>query len=199
MVGNKRLNIKKFDSKFILKLSAFIITACFIMVANIYSGKKNQEGSAELLVEDEYLPKFIADAAGAEKLIYCAMYMFKVDSYSENNLENPTGLLASSLINAAERGVEVAIILDEGDEDDLTTKFNKKTVKILEKNGIKVKFYPPERCLHSKLCLIDEKILFIGSHNYTYSAMNRNSETSVRIFSEKIGKDAIRYLSKLGM
>ena len=83
------------------------------------------------------------------------------------------------------------------DEDDLSNKYNEVTAKYLSKNGIKVLFDNESRKLHAKLCLIDDNIIYTGSHNFTYSAMKRNSESSVRIVSANEAEKVQEYFSKI--
>lgn len=184
----------------VFKIASPVLASVFILISCLIYQKGVKEGSAELLADEKYLPRFVSDVASAKTSIYCAMYMFKFDAYLKNNLQEPTPLLAAALVDAAKRGVEVAMIFDKGRNDnDSTTKYNKVTADFLTKNGVKVIFDTPEKSLHSKMCLIDEKILFIGSHNYTFSAMSRNSETSVRIVSKDLANDAMNYFKSLGL
>lgn len=183
----------------ILKITSPIFAAIFIFAACVAYQWGVKEGSAQLLVDEKYLPRFVSDVGLAKTSVYCAMYMFKFDAYLKGNLQEPTPLLAAALADAARRGVDVAMVFDEGRVEELTTEYNKKTADYLTKNGVKIIFDTPQRRLHSKMCLIDEKILFIGSHNYTFSAMSRNSETSVRLVSKDVAKDAMIYFKSLGL
>lgn len=182
-----------------LKIISPALAALFILISVFVYYRGIREGTVEFLVDDAYLPRFVADVGGAKLSITCAMYMFKFDGYLKENLQEPTPLLAAAFVDAAKRGVNVSMIFDEGKADESTTKYNSDTAKYLTENGVKVIFDSPDRRLHSKLCVIDNKILFIGSHNYTFSAMSRNSETSVRVVSEKLAQDAYNYFKSLGM
>jgi len=54
-------------------------------------------------------------------------------------------------------------------------------IKILNENKVKAKKPESKRLLHSKLMIIDDEIVIIGSHNYTQNAFARNQEISVII------------------
>lgn len=181
------------------KILSPALASLFILISVIVYYRGIRQGTVEFLVDKAYLTRFVADVGEAKLSITCAMYMFKFDGYLKNNLQEPTPLLAAAFIDAAKRGVNVSMIFDEGKADEITTKYNQDTAEHLIKNGVKVIFDSPGRRLHSKLCVIDNKILFIGSHNYTFSAMSRNSETSARIVSKDMANDASKYFKSIGL
>ena len=51
--------------------------------------------------------------AKAEKSITCALFMYKIDNYNLDNLEEPVPLLTSALVNAAKRNIDVTIIFEK--------------------------------------------------------------------------------------
>ena len=182
----------------ILKIISPVLFALFVLITNIISKPDNIEGSFRILNNDEYIASFAADIARAEKSITCALFMYKIDDYNMNNLQEPMPLITASLINAAKRGVNVTIIFEKSDdEDDLSNKYNKKTAKYLQKHNINVLFDNESRKLHAKICLIDDKIIYTGSHNFTYSAMARNSESSVKIISIQEAEKVKNYFKKI--
>lgn len=180
----------------IIKVLAPVIIVAFLLIANIIERVKSKPATASLMQGDEYATRFVSDVAHAKKSITCAMYIFKLDGYIRNDLQEPIPLIGAALIDAAKRKVEVSIIFDMPN-DSKSNKYNKDTAKYLEKNGIKVYFDKPEQMLHTKMCVIDDDIVYIGSHNFTYSAMKRNSEVSARIISEGLANDAKEYLHTL--
>lgn len=182
----------------ILKIISPVLFALFVLITNIISKPDNIEGSFRILNNDEYIASFAADTARAEKSITCALFMYKIDNYNIKNLEEPIPLITSALINAAEKNVDVTIIFEKSsDENDLSNKYNENTATYLEKHGIKVLFDNESRKLHAKLCLIDDNIIYTGSHNFTYSAMKRNSESSVRIVSKNEAEKIKEYFTKI--
>lgn len=182
----------------ILKIISPVLFALFILIANIISKSDLQKGSFKILNDNEYIASFISDTAKAEKSIICALFMYKIDNYNINNLEEPVPLITSAFINAAKRNVNVTIIFEKSsDKDDLSNKYNTNTAAYLEKYGIKVLFDNESKKLHAKLCLIDDKIIYTGSHNFTYSAMKRNSENSVRIVSYDEAEKIKEYFTKI--
>ncbi len=182
----------------ILKIISPVLFALFVLITNIISKPDTMDGSFKILNNDEYISSFVSDTARAEKSITCALFMYKIDNYNIKNLEEPVPLITSALIDAAKRNVDVTIIFEKsGEKDDLSNKYNENTAAHLEKHGIKVLFDNESKKLHAKLCLIDDKIIYTGSHNFTYSAMKRNSESSVRIVSENEAEKIKEYFTKI--
>lgn len=182
----------------ILKILSPVLFALFILAANIISNDKNAEGTYTILNDEDYVSSFVRDTAYAKDNITCALFMYKVDDYNMNNLKEPMPLITSSLINAASRGVNVTMIFEVSNyEDDLSYKYNKKTAEYLKKHNINVIYDNESRKLHAKICLIDDHIIYTGSHNFTYSAMAKNSESSVKIVSFKEAEKVKEYFKKI--
>ena len=51
--------------------------------------------------------------------------------------------------------------------------------------------------INTKGEIVSDKIIYTGSHNFTYSAMKRNSENSVRIISNSEAKKIKEYFTKI--
>ncbi|MDE7314389.1 MAG: hypothetical protein K2N11_01655, partial [Mucispirillum sp.] len=90
----------------ILKIVSLVLFALFVLIANIISKPDTIDGSFTVLNNDEYITSFVSDTATAEKSITCALFMYKIDNYNINNLEEPVPLITSALINAAKRNVD---------------------------------------------------------------------------------------------
>lgn len=189
----------RLDKINIIKVAVPIIAAAFVFAANIIYKLPTHEGNVSFIADEAYPEAFVKDVADAEKSIKCAMYMFKLDEYQARSHEDPVPVMVSALTDAAKRGAAVSIVMELGKKDEITTKYNTATAKYLAENGITVIFDDPERRLHTKMCVIDDKITYVGSHNYTSSAMRKNSEVSVRVVSEKFAADANAYLKDLGL
>lgn len=181
-----------------LKILSPVLFALFILLANIISHEKNTEGTYTILNNEDYVTSFVKDTASAKDNITCALFMYKIDDYNMDNMQEPLPLITASLVNAASRGVNVTMILENSDdEDDLSNKYHKKTAAYLKENNINVVYDNKSRKLHAKVCLIDDYIIYTGSHNFTYSAMARNSESSVKIVSFEEAEKIKEYFKKI--
>jgi phosphatidylserine/phosphatidylglycerophosphate/cardiolipin synthase-like enzyme len=64
----------------------------------------------------------------------------------------------------------------------------------LHSNGVNVKLDNETDTDHLKLVVIDNKIVYVGSRNWSESALYYNHEASVKIVSEEIAQSFIEYL-----
>ncbi|MGB9731371.1 MULTISPECIES: phospholipase D-like domain-containing protein [Calditerrivibrio] len=169
----------------------FLIGLVFILTILVWVLKNNQaDDGVKFLADDSLIKEMLSDIEFSRESIFISIYMFKTDGTGDADQ------LKDALIRAAGRGVKVYVVMDVAKED-ITTEANTSTGKELSNHGIMVKYDSPLRKLHSKLMIIDEKIVYIGSHNYTNSAFSKNNETSVRIISDKIAKEAISYIKNI--
>lgn len=182
----------------ILKILSPALLGLFILITNMLNNNSSSEGTYLILNNNNYVENIVKDIAKAKDNITCALFMYKVDNYKINDLHEAIPLITSAFVNAAKRGVKVNMIFEKSNyEDDLSNIYNIKTAKYLENNGINVVFDNISRKLHAKMCLIDNKIIYTGSHNFTYSAMQKNSESSVKIVSEKDAYDVKKFFENI--
>lgn len=112
----------------------------------------------------EYFPALEQAIQAAQQEIYLQAYIYEVDV---------TGIrIGNALIEAAQRGVNVNILLDGFGSQDLPKHY----VQTLRNGGVKLMFYRPKispwtlkknrlRRLHSKVTVIDGVIAFVGGIN----------------------------------
>lgn len=91
--------------------------------------------------------------------------------------------LASSLIKAKQRGVDVKIIIDA-----TNIYASRSKVKVLRQAGIPVKVENYAGKVHSKTIIIDDKYIVAGSMNFTKSGENKNDENCLIIEDERVSK-----------
>ena len=91
--------------------------------------------------------------------------------------------LASALINAKKRGVEIKIIVDATNAKNTHSKH-----KLLRQNGISVKTENYAGKMHSKSMIVDDRITVIGSMNFSSSGDRRNDENLIVIKDSNITK-----------
>ncbi|MGA1846105.1 phospholipase D-like domain-containing protein [Deferribacter abyssi] len=176
--------------KLFLNVSLVVFVAFFFVITNISAKLIKHEGKVTFLPNRKILKSLIKDIEDAKNSIYIAMYMFKTDDYKFNY----STLIEEAIFDALKKGVKVYAVFDIGKNDDITTRFNKDTGEELRKKGAIVWYDSPERKLHAKVVVIDNKIVYLGSHNYTHSAMKYNYETSVRIESSEMAQEVIKYI-----
>jgi len=79
--------------------------------------------------------------------------------------------LASEIYYCHQRGIKVRIITDDDKMYD-----HGSAIKELKQSGIPVKIDHSRHHMHHKFGIIDSRIIFTGSFNWTYSASNHNQE-----------------------
>ena len=106
----------------------------------------------------------------ANSSIHIMIYSFTLDSLGE------------ALISAHSRGVEVKVIMEEG-QVSRYSEYEK-----LKKAGISVRLDGNPALMHNKVAIIDGLILITGSYNWSKSAETRNNENLIIIMDEEIAK-----------
>ncbi len=101
---------------------------------------------------------------GAEESLDIEVYLFT--SYDVHD----------AVVRAHDRGVKIRILL----EAEPMNNANDEMYIRLAGEGISVKYYGGKR-MHSKFIIRDGKEVLVGSHNFSYSALNKNREASVII------------------
>ncbi|VVC77135.1 putative cardiolipin synthase YwiE [Aquicella siphonis] len=140
------------------------------------------EYQEDILIDDEYLRSFLLDIDNAESTIDIEVYIFENDSVGDQ--------VANVLCRAASKGVKIRILVDGVG----SISWGGKIANQLETAGIRVKVYHPlpwkfshwrlvniksnflfSKILylitkinsrnHRKVCIIDKKIVYVGSAN----------------------------------
>lgn len=156
-----------------------------------HAAERSHHARVTLLKDQNYYEAVIRGIRTARKEIAGCFFIFKV-AEKRNNLPM---VIIRELIAAHKRGVAVTIVLelaapDKGD----VNKQNRKAADLLSAAGIKVRFDGPETTTHVKAMVIDNRYVYIGSHNLTQSALKYNNELSVMIDSSELAAETGAYL-----
>lgn len=176
-----------------LKAAAVLMVfVCLFVYSNLKAGQKEYDAKVMILPDGEIVPMLVHDIATAKDSIYMAIYMFKASKGTGD-----TEVLKQALLKAAANGVKIYIVMDKAGKRDITTDINKKTGTDLAQAGIQVVYDNDRIRLHAKTTVIDGHITYIGSHNYTESAMNHNREITARIVSDGAAQDTIDFIKSV--
>jgi phosphatidylserine/phosphatidylglycerophosphate/cardiolipin synthase-like enzyme len=127
----------------------------------------------------------------ARASIVCSFYLFKTGDGGNNQPRR----IAEELIRARKRGIKVTVILEKsGRANDNLDTDNRHTAALLAQGGISVHFDSPQITTHSKVVVIDNRFIFLGSHNLTQAALRHNKELSVRIESPGMASELLSYM-----
>jgi hypothetical protein len=82
---------------------------------------------------------------------------------------HPTRKLLDALVAAVNSGVAVRVLLDRDKKGDPygSTIINTPAFDLLTKAGVGVRLDAPDHLLHSKVVVLDRRIVVIGSHNWS--------------------------------
>jgi len=142
------------------------------------------------LKDEEYYYSMMDDVKEANETILVAMYSIIYDPDDYFDWAND---LINELIYAKERGVNVTVIIEYrtywGYMDGNLEAYN-----YLSANNINVQLDNETDTHHMKLVIIDDKIVYLGSHNWSESGLYYNHETSVKIVSKNIAEIFKEYL-----
>ena len=150
-------------------------------------------GQIMILTNQQYLPMLINFIQTAKYRIDIGMYIFKVGKSEANG---PRRVMAE-LIRARKRGVKVNVTLEKSSYNNSLNDDNKQVAKILRRNKITVKLDSKKRTTHTKIVIIDGRFGFIGSHNFTHSALTKNNEITLLLDNPRVVGDISRYLNNI--
>ncbi|MEI6127711.1 MAG: phospholipase D-like domain-containing protein [Pseudomonadota bacterium] len=140
-----------------------------------------EAGSFDMLIDEGYFPGVKRLIDSAKKTVQIMMFEA---AYYKQHAASPSNQLIQALMDARKRGVKVEAVLEAGDKkDDRVTMNNLLTGGLLKKSGIDVTLDPANSTTHTKLLIIDESLVVLGSTNWTYSALTKNHEVSTVIYS----------------
>jgi phosphatidylserine/phosphatidylglycerophosphate/cardiolipin synthase-like enzyme len=146
------------------------------------------------LANETYFDALISHLTQAQQEIVISMFLFAPGDHENNRATQ----VKEALIDATKRGVQVRLFLEVSDGEDFSTEANRGVAKELRRQGIAVRFDSPTRTTHTKLVIIDQRYVLLGSHNFTHSALRYNNETSVLIESPRLAQQALAYVQSIG-
>jgi phosphatidylserine/phosphatidylglycerophosphate/cardiolipin synthase-like enzyme len=153
-----------------------------------------EETRVEAIPNRVYFDKVHSIISGARHTVFVIMY--SMDYYPDYPYGHQSRLL-SDLIAAKKRGVDVRVLLEISDWNENLTDQNRTTADYLKKNGVEVRFDTLDTTTHSKLLVVDSRIVVVGSVNWTYSAIDENNEASVVVYSNAIAIRFGKYFQEL--
>lgn len=103
-----------------------------------------------------------------------------------NDPANPVQLFNQAIVRAVRRGVRVEAVAN-----------SEEIINTLKSVGCQAKKLLSKNLVHAKLMVIDEKIVIIGSHNYTQSAFSMNHEISAMFGDCETAKQFLQFFDSL--
>jgi len=176
----------------------FLLLVVFLVSAEA-GGKKSIVGSGDpeagcpvvVLKNNDFFPALLKAIDEARDEIFISIFSFRAGVHKKSY---PDRILAH-LGRAVKRGVNVKVVLENtGKTSDELSAQNRKTKKLLEEQGVVVYLDSPKKTTHTKLIVIDQRLVILGSHNWTQSALKYNNEISLLVESQKLAREARDYI-----
>lgn len=139
-----------------------------------------------VLNDREYYSSIKSDLENANETILVAMYSMIYDLGDSFDWAND---LIQELVNAKERGVNVTVIIEYRIYFYPYFMYNNtEAYDYLSAHNVTVRLDNETDTDHMKLVVIDDNVVYVGSHNWSESGLYYNHETSVKIVSEDIAE-----------
>jgi len=188
---------------FLFRKKIFILLGVSLLILagiiSVYAKSKQDQTrsagcQAVILANEEFLPVLLKSIDEAQNEIMMSIFSFKAGKHKNSYPD----VIASHLAGAVKRGVKVLVVLENTeDKSDTLNIQNRKSGRFLEEKGIKVFFDSPRKTTHTKLILIDQRLIFLGSHNFTQSALKYNNEISVLLDRPDLAQNVRNYILKI--
>ena len=169
----------------------------FLVTQNLYA----YQTETEVIPQDQYFNITLAEIQNSKSSILLVMYL--ISALPDQPDSQPNQLL-DALIKAKDRGVQVKVILDqninfesESTDDALYNNKNQQAYEYLKKNNVPVFFDTKDTYTHSKVIVIDQETIILGSTNWSKSALTRNNETNVLIRSKEVAEVILTNQNKI--
>ena len=143
-----------------------------------------------ILKDGEYYQSIINDLKKANETILVAMYSMIYDPDDSLDWAND---LIRELVYADKRGINVIVVIEYRTYWDYMDQ-NLEAYNYLSSHNVNVQLDNEKDTDHLKLVIIDDKIVYVGSHNWSESALYYNHETSIKIVNEDIATTFTEYL-----
>jgi phosphatidylserine/phosphatidylglycerophosphate/cardiolipin synthase-like enzyme len=171
-----------------------LLVALFLANVPVALAGSTLPANVTLLRNQEYGEAFLNGIRGARRSIFCAFFLFKTTASAKNRPRQ----IADELILARKRGVLVTVLLEQDRQSrDSLNEDNHATADFLNRGGVKVYFDSPAITTHAKVAVIDDRFVYLGSHNLTQSALLHNNELSILIDSPEMAREVLAYLDQL--
>lgn len=155
--------------------------------ADALAGEHSASLEGASLIDDSSYMYFVNKAlATAKKRVYITMFFMRF----EKEDRSPTDMLMEELVRCKQRGVEIKIILDKDAEGDCygSRIINKNAYNFFKEQGIDVTFDFEDEVTHSKVMIIDDAHVIVGSHNWTGGSFFAYDDKSLYIESREFNQ-----------
>ncbi|MCK4545341.1 hypothetical protein KAU43_07365 [candidate division WOR-3 bacterium] len=184
--------MKMIGRKLIYKTLIFLIPLFILFGCEINKNSDKTE-TYKIINNRDYFFNVDTLLRGANSSILIIMYEITKSSDSLSNIEQ----LKKNLTDKAKEGIAVKVILEYSNYNTSLNQYNSDAKILLENGGVDVKFDNDMIITHSKLIIVDDNAIVIGSANWSNSALDNNNETSIIIDDFNINSTYTNYFNSL--
>ena len=148
----------------------------------------------KIIKDEEFLAYTRAVLAKAQKDVLLLTYKFELSGRPDARAFNS---LVQVLYDLVGKKILSRILLNNTGRRSGLTRINENAARVLQKNGLRVRFLPDGRCQHAKALIVDNEFAIIGSHNWSPKSMTDNSEASVVIHDPGEVSEIKRHFQKI--
>lgn len=164
---------------YILSILAILFPASLYYIIEPVQGRVEPTPDYEIVCDQEYFEKVSLSIEEATRTIYVVQFLVAIG--------DTVAALIDGLVDARDRGVEVYVLLDEGPE------YNVYAKEYMEQRGLQVRLDGNEKTIHSKILIIDNETLIIGSTNWSDNSIDNNNEANALIKDPRVAAYFERY------
>jgi len=193
------MKINQFAQKAIVATIFISLAFSFFPAAVAARGKKEHSVTPACcpvvaLKNKDFFPALLKAIDEAREEVFISIFSFRAGVHKRSYPDR----IVAHLSRAVKRGVKVKVILENtgkpSDELDLQ---NRRTRKLLEEQGVFVYEDSPRQKTHTKLIVIDQRLVILGSHNLTQSALKHNNEISLLVENPGLARELREYMLAL--
>lgn len=148
----------------------------------------------QILADKEFIKMAI-------KLVKEAKSSIDISTFKAELAHNPRGLCVApfweTLFDKSGVSLKVRMLINWNEKRHSVPKTNILVMKKLKAVNADVRMLHNNRCCHSKLIIIDKKILLMGSHNLSTKSCTENFENSIMIEDKKAVQDILNIYDTL--
>ncbi len=166
------------------------IALLVILALAYFTSSPSPSRTLDFVKDSEAYMALLNEINGASESIYVVMFIIK---YDPDDPDDPVNDLLHALVRAKGRGLNVRVLVD-----DETLESYPETIAFLKGNGIDVRLDESgEVRTHAKMVVVDGRTLYVGSHNWTESALRYNHEAGLVVKDGEVVGEAENYFLRL--
>jgi len=170
-----------------------VVAVCIIAALVIYLRLTGPAGLASRVAtadDRDFFPAVHSLLLSAERSVDVVLYQSRFYFHYPASKSNT---MISDLIDASERGVDVRVVIERADWNLDNTEENRDVAQVLDRSGVDVYFDPPGTTSHTKLVIVDDRYVVVGSTNWSHYALDSNNEVNVVMDSDGAAGAFTRY------